>query len=238
MLEAQRASAHGHHLILPTSDTMPTSDDAATRSGADRGKAPSSAAARAIKLRSHQARLMAELLPRLALDLAVPPPSDLAGLFDVPVREVRLEIGFGGGEHLVAEALAFPQTGFIGVEPYVNGMAKVLAQIEAHRVEQHPPAGGRCGRTAGMGAGGVAAARRPDPSGPLAEAAALETALRPARHHRGAGTRRGAGRRISLRQRYRSLLCLDAGAFSRLAGDSAGPRSAPTTGASRGPATP
>ena len=47
---------------------------------------------------------------------------------------VRLEIGFGGGEHLVAEARAFPHTGFIGCEPYVNGMAKILAQIEAHNI--------------------------------------------------------------------------------------------------------
>ena len=47
---------------------------------------------------------------------------------------MRLEIGFGGGEHLVAEALAFPDTGFIGCEPYVNGMAKILAQIEAHNI--------------------------------------------------------------------------------------------------------
>ena len=50
------------------------------------------------------------------------------------LNDVRLEIGFGGGEHLVAEAQAFPQTGFIGCEPYVNGMAKILAQIEAHNI--------------------------------------------------------------------------------------------------------
>ncbi|MFX9740604.1 hypothetical protein ABTP03_19600, partial [Acinetobacter baumannii] len=31
-------------------------------------------------------------------------------------------------------ALAFPDTGFIGCEPYVNGMAKILAQIEAHNI--------------------------------------------------------------------------------------------------------
>ena len=47
---------------------------------------------------------------------------------------VRLEIGFGGGEHLIAEARAFPDTGFIGCEPYVNGMAKILTQIEAHNI--------------------------------------------------------------------------------------------------------
>ncbi len=80
------------------------------------------------KLRHHQADLIATLMPQLAIDLsAVARPDDL---FAAPVDHVRLEIGFGGGEHLVAEATAHPQTGFIGCEPYVNGMAKILAQIE------------------------------------------------------------------------------------------------------------
>src|SRR3982074_2743822 len=39
-----------------------------------------------------------------------------------------------GGENLIAEARAFPNLGFIGCEPYVNGMAKILAQIEAHNI--------------------------------------------------------------------------------------------------------
>jgi tRNA (guanine-N7-)-methyltransferase len=86
------------------------------------------------KLRAHQADLIAHLLPRLALDITTPPGPDLAGLFDTPVDNIRLEIGFGGGEHLIAEALAFPNTGFIGCEPYVNGMAKILALIEASDV--------------------------------------------------------------------------------------------------------
>ena len=74
------------------------------------------------------------MLPRLALDIAGPSPPGLADLFDPPADEVRLEIGFGGGEHLIAEARAFPDTGFIGCEPYVNGMAKILTQIEAHNI--------------------------------------------------------------------------------------------------------
>jgi tRNA (guanine-N7-)-methyltransferase len=86
------------------------------------------------KLRSHQADLIATLLPRLALDIATPAPSDLCTLFDPAVEDVRLEIGFGGGEHLIAEALAFPHLGFIGCEPYVNGMAKILTQIEAQGI--------------------------------------------------------------------------------------------------------
>jgi tRNA (guanine-N7-)-methyltransferase len=83
------------------------------------------------KLRAHQADLFAHLLPRLALDITSAPVADLTTLFEVPVEDIRLEIGFGGGEHLIAEARAFPNTGFIGCEPYINGMAKILALIEA-----------------------------------------------------------------------------------------------------------
>jgi tRNA (guanine-N7-)-methyltransferase len=86
------------------------------------------------KLRSRQADLIEHLLPRLALDIGQPSPPDLAGLFEPPANDVRLEIGFGGGEHLTAEARAFPDTGFIGCEPYVNGMAKILTKIEAHNI--------------------------------------------------------------------------------------------------------
>jgi tRNA (guanine-N7-)-methyltransferase len=84
------------------------------------------------RLRSHQAALIDTLLPRLALDLDGPPPAKLARLFPVPVDDVRLEIGFGGGEYLIAQAQAHPRTGFVGCEPFVNGMAKALASIEAH----------------------------------------------------------------------------------------------------------
>ena len=86
------------------------------------------------KLRAHQADLIAHLLPRLAIDITGPRCADLTRLFDGPVDNVRLEIGFGGGEHLIAEARAFPNTGFIGCEPYVNGMAKILTLIEAGEI--------------------------------------------------------------------------------------------------------
>ncbi len=82
------------------------------------------------KLRSHQAALVAELLPRLALDIGAAAPADLSALFAAKVGAVRVEIGFGGGEHLLAEADKYNDTGIIGVEPYVNGMAKILAQLE------------------------------------------------------------------------------------------------------------
>jgi tRNA (guanine-N7-)-methyltransferase len=82
-------------------------------------------------LRAHQAALIAHLLPRLALVLEEPAPGDLGALFPHPVEAVRLEIGFGGGEHLVAQSAAHPRLGFIGCEPFVNGMAKILTLIEA-----------------------------------------------------------------------------------------------------------
>jgi tRNA (guanine-N7-)-methyltransferase len=82
------------------------------------------------RLKPQQAALFDTLLPRLALDLAAPAP-ELASLFNAAVHEMRLEIGFGGGEHLIAEAERNPQLGFIGVEPFENGMAKALSAIAA-----------------------------------------------------------------------------------------------------------
>ncbi len=82
-------------------------------------------------LRAHQAELFETLLPRLALHLDERAPGNLATLFPVPVETVRLEIGFGGAEHLIAQAQANPRIGFIGCEPFVNGMAKALAAIDA-----------------------------------------------------------------------------------------------------------
>ena len=80
-------------------------------------------------LKQRQAALFDTLLPRLALDLSAPAPADLRTLFG-GVDEVRLESGFGGGEHLVAEAERHPRSGFIGIEPFINGMAKALAAID------------------------------------------------------------------------------------------------------------
>ena len=86
------------------------------------------------KLRQHQAELIDHLLPHLSLDITTKRPANAAEILDLVAGDVRLEIGFGGGEHLAAEAQNFPATGFIGCEPYVNGMAKILAQIEAHNI--------------------------------------------------------------------------------------------------------
>ena len=50
-------------------------------------------------------------------------------------REVWLEIGFGGGEHLLKRAAERPDVDFVGCEPFVNGVAKLLAGVEAQGLE-------------------------------------------------------------------------------------------------------
>jgi tRNA (guanine-N7-)-methyltransferase len=82
------------------------------------------------QLRERQAEGIATLLPALKLDLQAPAPTVLSEIFPVPVGELRLEIGFGGGEHLVHRAQESPNTGFIGVEPFVNSMAKLLSRVD------------------------------------------------------------------------------------------------------------
>jgi tRNA (guanine-N7-)-methyltransferase len=78
------------------------------------------------KLRAGQDDLVRTLLPHLRID----PKADPHTAFEPAVDRLCLEIGFGGGEHLAAQARANPRTGFIGCEPFVNGLAKLLAVIE------------------------------------------------------------------------------------------------------------
>ncbi len=82
-------------------------------------------------LRANRAALIDDLLPRLTIPAAAPEsPLDPSTLFRPAPDAVWLEIGFGGGEHLAAQAEAHPTVGFIGAEPYINGMARLLARIQ------------------------------------------------------------------------------------------------------------
>lgn len=95
--------------------TAPDPDSAGAFFGRRKGKA----------LRAGQTRIVETLLPRLRVD----PEGDLAA-FRQRFSELWLEIGFGGGEHLAARARANPQIGFVGCEPFLNGMAKLLAVVD------------------------------------------------------------------------------------------------------------
>ena len=66
--------------------------------------------------------------------IAIPSPPELldpSALFEPRPRAVWLEIGFGGGEHLAAQALAHPDVGFIGCEPFINGVSSLLVQLDS-----------------------------------------------------------------------------------------------------------
>jgi tRNA (guanine-N7-)-methyltransferase len=89
--------------------------------GRSRGKA----------LRPGQERRVAAALPmvEVALDTLHRP-----GLFPFQPREIWLEIGFGSGEHLLGQARANPDVGFVGCEPFLNGVAAALSGIEREKL--------------------------------------------------------------------------------------------------------
>jgi tRNA (guanine-N7-)-methyltransferase len=76
---------------------------------------------------------MGDLLPQIALDLASGPihPRSLKP----DAEAVWLEIGFGGGEHMVAQAALHPEVLILGAEPFLNGAASAIRHIEAARVD-------------------------------------------------------------------------------------------------------
>ncbi|HZH52664.1 MAG TPA: tRNA (guanine(46)-N(7))-methyltransferase TrmB [Microvirga sp.] len=82
------------------------------------------------RLRAGQDELVQNLLPALR----VTPGRSPAEMFGSTGRETWLEIGFGGGEHLAAQARAHGHVNFIGCEPFVNGMAKLLAVIDHEKL--------------------------------------------------------------------------------------------------------
>ena len=77
------------------------------------------------KLRAGQATLVEEMLPEVAVPEGL---LDAVALFgrDMPLE---LEIGFGGGEHLAGQAAARPGTGFVGCEPFLNGVVQALGHV-------------------------------------------------------------------------------------------------------------
>jgi tRNA (guanine-N7-)-methyltransferase len=80
-------------------------------------------------LRPRQRKLVEGLLPSLRIDM--PPEGEFQpqAIFSDAPADIWLEIGFGGGEHLAELAAAHPRIGFIGAEPFLNGVAKLLLAI-------------------------------------------------------------------------------------------------------------
>lgn len=84
---------------------------------------------------SNQGRQLFEgLLPLLTVPLEIAAQNPMR-LFSPACREIRLEIGFGDGGHLAWLAATNPDIGFIGCEPYVNGIARLLETIDAEGLD-------------------------------------------------------------------------------------------------------
>jgi tRNA (guanine-N7-)-methyltransferase len=86
-------------------------------------------------LRQGQRHLLETKLPSLAVALPAGAPLDPRTLFSAPLEAVWLELGFGGGEHLAAQAEAQRAVGMIGAEIFENGVAKLLAEIERRALD-------------------------------------------------------------------------------------------------------
>jgi tRNA (guanine-N7-)-methyltransferase len=91
-------------------------------------------------LKPRQAALFDSLLPEIALPDPTAGPLDPQALMP-GAREVWLEIGFGGGEHLAEQAARHPDALMIGCEPFLNGVGSALRHIEERglkNVRLHP----------------------------------------------------------------------------------------------------
>lgn len=78
-------------------------------------------------LRRRHSELMEQLLPHVSVNLSAP----LAGLGS----RRWLEIGFGGGEHLAHQATLHPDISLLGAEAFLNGVAKLLSELDERKTE-------------------------------------------------------------------------------------------------------
>ena len=96
-------------------------------------------------LKEAQRQALTHLWPDIALDLATlgergksclsQEKIDPHTLFPVSYEEIWLEIGFGSGEHLAEQAAFHPAIGFIGCEPFLNGVASLTQKIQGNSLK-------------------------------------------------------------------------------------------------------
>jgi tRNA (guanine-N7-)-methyltransferase len=84
-------------------------------------------------LSKRQQALVDDFLPTIGVPASEPGTLKLKELFP-DSREVWLEIGFGGGEHLAGQAERHADVGFIGAEPFVDGVAKLLTALDERKL--------------------------------------------------------------------------------------------------------
>jgi tRNA (guanine-N7-)-methyltransferase len=92
------------------------------------------------KLRPRQQALLDVTLPRLRFDAAL--ALDPRAAFAAPIEDVWLEVGFGGGEHALAQAAARPDVGLIACEVFENGICSLLSRVVPEGGEATAPVPG------------------------------------------------------------------------------------------------
>lgn len=87
------------------------------------------------KLYPTQQKLVEELLPQIEIDLDKG-ALDISALYpDAPNAPLYLEVGFGGGEHLARHAKTHAGRNYIGCEPFMGGVGKMLSQIDREKLK-------------------------------------------------------------------------------------------------------
>ena len=96
----------------------------------ERRAAPFYGRRRGRRLNQGRATLLDNVLPDVSLALPDSGPLDVSRLFADPISDLWLEIGFGSGEHLAEQAKRNPGVGFIGSDPFLNGVSSLLGLIQ------------------------------------------------------------------------------------------------------------
>ena len=88
-------------------------------------------------MRQGRRAALEHLLPPLQIHPSkfAPRSLDPKAIFDQPIEDVWLEVGFGAGEHLATMAKSQPSIGFIGCDPFVNGVSRLLKEIDQQGLE-------------------------------------------------------------------------------------------------------
>ncbi len=89
-------------------------------------------------LRAGQQGLIDTLLPQIAVPAEGPVTAEVLFGRNCPLH---FEIGFGGGEHMAGRADMLPDHGFIGAEPFLNGVAQALVHVDGGRGSDGTAAG-------------------------------------------------------------------------------------------------
>ncbi len=81
-------------------------------------------------------QLISSVLPEM--EITCKTAATIGEIFDSSIKKLCLEIGFGAGEHLADLVFKRPDVGFIGCEPFVNGVAALLARTQSKDIKVRP----------------------------------------------------------------------------------------------------